>query len=358
MVSDIDEQLRSAEALAASEARYRAIVEHADVLLMLSDATGRIVYVNDRMLTTLSATREQLVGQRSLDILGSEASRQVADDFKRLVKGVDVLPVRYDLVALDGRSVLAIGSVVALRNSKGEFDGAVAVAADITHLAEQDYARRQMEAALQTAEERERSRLASDLHDGPVQTLSALSLRLGGALRSEKFDSELVSAAEQLVGTTIRELRMLLFQMSPAELESQTLGSCLLDRAQRILPEGVSVEVDDRRTSLLDHRTTETLFRISQEAVANVAKHAGATTVKISLHETPTDTILEVIDDGLGGSDDAFRNEEAGHIGLRTMYERARQLGGYCEVTSAPGCGTTVFARLPTQTSLHPDPRR
>ena len=347
MVSDIEEQLRSAEALAASEARYRAIVEHADVLLMLSDARGQVVYVNDRMLTTLAMKRDQLVGQRSLSILGEAVSAQVAEDFRQLANGVDVLPVRYDLVALDGRNVLAIGSVVALRNPEGGFDGVVAVAADITHLAEQDYARREMEAALQTAEQRERERLASDLHDGPVQTLSALSLRLGGALRNDRIDPELVSSAEQLVGTTIRELRMLLFQMSPAELESETLASCLQDRAERILPEGVSVEVDDQRDLPIDQRTTEALFRICQEAVANVGKHADATAVKIALHDTANETILEVTDNGLGGSDDAFMSGAAGHIGLRTMYERARQLGGYCEVTSSPGFGTTVFVRLP-----------
>ena len=240
-----------------------------------------------------------------------------------------------------------VGSAVALRDDEGNFAGVVIVGNDMTQAIEHENARRDLAAALAVAEQNERERLASDLHDGPVQTLAALSLRLGAALREEKVDRRILAYAEATVAATISELRLLLFQLTPPDLQAERLGQCLFDRARKLLGPSVEVILYDEIRSNVDIGTTQILFRIAQEALANAAKHSQATTLTISVSETRSDLIVEIDDDGVGGSPEAFRKLPGGHLGIRSMIERARGLGGRCEITSAPGHGTSVFIRIP-----------
>ena len=90
--------------------------------------------------------------------------------------------------------------------------------------------------------------------------------------------------------------------------------------------------------------TKETVYRIAQEALHNTAKHARATNVGIKMDSDPGGITLEVYDDGVGFD---AESDFPGHLGLRSMRERASSLGGTLEVRSAPGRGTQIFARLP-----------
>ncbi len=227
----------------------------------------------------------------------------------------------------------------------------VIVGSDITELVEQENSRRNLAAALAVAEQREQERLALDLHDGPVQTLTALSLRLGTARRGGTIDSELIAQTEELISSSIRQLRMLLFQLTPPNLVSETLGACLVDHARHVLGPNVSVEIDDHTSRRLDGQITDSLFRIGQEALMNIAKHASATVVQISLYDTPRHVVVEIGDNGGGALPEEFVRRSAGHLGISGMQERARLLGGTCEVESSIGEGTTVFIRLPINLS-------
>ena len=348
LAQDVDDQIRGAEALAASESRYRAIVEHAEMLIALTDRDGTIVYANDRLVDTLAMTREEVQSRSSLTCFPPEERPGAIRDFTALSDGAaSFTATPRTLLTADGRRVPVVGSAVALRTADGAFEGAILVAADMTTLVKQENARREMAAALAVAEQRERERLASDLHDGPVQTLVALSMRLGSALNTSSVDLGLIMLAEGLVTKTIRDLRMLLFQLSPPDLDSMTLGTCLLDRAETLLDPSVEIILDDRLQTRVDPRTIEALFRIGQEALVNVAKHASATETVIRLYETNDDVVIEIIDNGVGGTPDAFHRSSDGHIGVPGMLERALQLGGKCEIIPAPGQGTTVLLRLP-----------
>lgn len=348
MALDIDEQNRAAAELAFSEARYRAIVKHADVLIALTDRRGLVVFANDRLLATLGTTLDAIIGNpvNTFYVGRDQITTQAAFDSLRFGRA-DHANNQITLIANDGRHIPAVGSMVALRDTEGEFDGLVIVGADITRLLEQENARRNLAAALAVAEQHERERLAADLHDGPVQTLTALSLRLGGALRTARVDLGLISTSEELVQGAIRELRMLLFQMTPPNLTNDTLGACLVDRARKLLDSEVEVHVDDRSKSRLDNRVTEALFRIGQEALVNIAKHAAAKSVTVSIYETASDVVVEIVDDGVGAQPEAFVRHSVGHLGVSGMLSRAQLLGGKCEVTSSPGNGTAVFIRLP-----------
>ncbi len=350
MALDIDDREQALEALRTSEARYRAIVEHADVLIALTDEHGQVEFINDRLSKLLGIDPADVIGRSAIGFYAPDDKRHIIDDFRRL--NTDSRPItrsRNSLVAADGRHVPTIGSAVGLYGSGQErpLEGIVLVGADVSQIIEQENARRELAAALAVAEQSERERLASDLHDGPVQRLSALSMRLGAASLSGDVDEQLLTFAEDVLTSTIGELRSLLFQLTPPDLQAEQLGHALLARATKLLAADVTVALDDHISTPLADETAQALFRIGQEAIVNVAKHAYASAVRISLSETSTDFILEVEDNGIGGRPDHFRRAGYGHLGLRSMTDRARQIGGRCEISSEPGVGTTVFLRIP-----------
>jgi PAS domain S-box-containing protein len=358
MALDIDQRIQAENALRSSEARYRAVVENADVLIALTDASGTLVYANELLVDTLGWPRSELVGQPATMLYTDEDRDRVAQGLRMLINGeIESGQSRNSIQRRDGRSIPTVGSAVALRDPQGNCEGLVIVGADISQLVEKENARRDLAAALAVAEQNERERLASDLHDGPVQTLTALSMRLGAAGVAHAHDpvvERILSAAEEAVTTTIGELRMLMFQLTPPDLDSERLGHCLLDRARKILGPTVQVTLHDEIRGFVDEPATKTLFRIAQEAIVNAAKHARADEVTLSLSETRTSFIVEVEDNGVGGNPAAFTKHAAGHLGVRGMTDRARTLGGVCDITSAPGQGTSVFIRIP-RSPVHAD---
>ena len=357
MALDIDGQVQSELALQASEARYRAIVEHADVLIALTDAEGTVVFVNNLVEQTMGRSKEALIGRPAISFYVPEERDSVERGFLRLSDATDaVTESRATLLHADGHGIPMLGSAVALRDDHGQFSGVVIVGQNMSDVIRQENARIDLAAALAVAEQNERERLAGDLHDGPVQTLAALSLRLGAALREENIDRRVLLHAESTVAATISELRLLLFQLTLPDLQAERLGQCLFDRGRRLLGPSVEVVLYDQIRSNVDTGATQILFRIAQEALANAAKHAGATTLTISLSETKNDIIVEIDDDGIGGDPEQFSRHSAGHLGIRSMTERAQNLGGRCEIMSSPGHGTSVFIRIPRNAMVPIDP--
>jgi signal transduction histidine kinase len=202
--------------------------------------------------------------------------------------------------------------------------------------------------------EEERTRVASDLHDGPIQRLTALTLRLEVAkVAAGRGDPEAAQDAIAQVQTQIGEeiglLRQLMSELRPPVLDERGLMDALRDHAANIeKATGLVVSVE-RGSETLDGVLPEVetvLYRIVQEALTNVVKHAGATSVRIRFLDSAEFVRLEVSDDGAGF--DASRSAPAaGHFGLVAMRERAEMVGGSLAVDSRPGEGTTVRAWVP-----------
>ncbi len=237
----------------------------------------------------------------------------------------------------------------------------MSVVVDLTERVASEEARNELAAELAIAEQRERNRLAEQLHDGAVQQLSALSMRLGATL--ERFENAdltvnrddvvpVLQRAEAIVVDTINELRTLMFRLSPADLEDVGLGRALHIRAQRIF-EGTNVNIlfESARLPQLSPGVAATLFRLGQEAIVNAHRHAEASTVRISLTLDAMDVLLlEIVDDGIGASHTEYERDAPGHLGLNLIRDRARQLGGTVHVVGSPGQGTAVRIQVPLPT--------
>jgi signal transduction histidine kinase len=191
----------------------------------------------------------------------------------------------------------------------------------------------------------ERNRLARDLHDSVSQNLFSLTLMTKGLAALIGDNNDLVAKSlqemERLTEESLKEMRSLIWQLRPAGLE-QGLLTALKQYGEKL---GLSVHDKLQGVCELPRATEETLWRIGQEALNNVSKHAGATEVKLFLKVTALEVSLEIADNGCG-----FRigeNNKPESIGLLSMRERAEMLGGILTIDSTLGKGTRVRVTLP-----------
>jgi PAS domain S-box-containing protein len=210
--------------------------------------------------------------------------------------------------------------------------------------------RRELAQRLQHAQEAERRQIAADIHDDPIQVMSAVDMRLQMlAGFPESITVESITEVEQEVAEAIERLRSLLFELRPTALDRDGLVPALRLYAEHSAKAvGWRVEVLDELHDEPDPDMAALLYRIAQEAIVNVGKHAEATTVRVEAVSAADGAIVRVIDDGTGFTPDLTSAPEPGHLGLTTMVERAELAGGWVRVLSSPGKGTTVECWLPT----------
>ncbi|WP_299560607.1 GAF domain-containing sensor histidine kinase [uncultured Mycolicibacterium sp.] len=199
------------------------------------------------------------------------------------------------------------------------------------------------------AQELERRRLAGDIHDGISQRLVTLSYRLDAAIRAlddPPTVAEQLAKARELAELTLQEARAAISGLRPPVLDDLGLAGGLASLARSV--PGVEVQVALAEVRLPDHIELA-LYRIAQECLQNVVKHARAHTARLSFAVDDGVARLEIADDGVGF--DTFEHplgaEETGGYGLLSMAERAEIVGGRLNIRSRPGAGTTVIATIP-----------
>lgn len=206
--------------------------------------------------------------------------------------------------------------------------------------------------------EEERARLARELHDSPIQSLVGLNLQLGLLLNAASSGDEANPALAQELGAMRAEVRALLTELRAvcAELRPPMLDTLGLGAALRALTEewsaqtGIPVDLElppDSRLSALPDEVTVNLYRVAQEALANVARHAEADAVLVQLTAEEDLVTLTIQDDGRGFLAPANLEELSaeGHFGLTGIQERVDLIGGTLEIASAPDQGTTLRVR-------------
>jgi signal transduction histidine kinase len=197
------------------------------------------------------------------------------------------------------------------------------------------------------ASDRERTRVARELHDGPVQRLSGVAFALAGAERSPPETTDLretIRAGAEQIRETVRELRGTLTDLYPPNLQRQGLAAALADLLAPLRVAGVNATLDVPSELRLRPDTELALFRAAQEATRNVLEHADAASAHVAVTCADDVATLEVSDDGVGfGTAD----QSEGHFGLRLLEDLARDHGGRLDVSSSPGNGTRLCFKIP-----------
>lgn len=213
--------------------------------------------------------------------------------------------------------------------------------------------RRRLGALLVEAQENERRRIAWDLHDDSIQVMTAVGLRLRAFRRNVASDpvlSEQLDEIEEVVGEAIGRLRGLLFELRPVVLDREGLAAALRTYLDSLEAEGLSTVLDSRLGEEPISETRALLYRLAQEALTNVRRHARASFVEVVLERRESGLFLRIRDNGAGFP--TGQRGEPGHLGLVAMRERAEVFGGWCKIQSAPGAGTTVEAWVPAEPTL------
>jgi PAS domain S-box-containing protein len=265
----------------------------------------------------------------------------------------------HQMVGRDGvtRTVLSRGEGVV--DQDGRIVRFIGTDQDITERRRGEEERRRLLNRVYEAQEGQDRRLAADLHDGHVQSLATIGFKLEqarlrlGASGSPEVDELLWQVTKDL-SAEVTSLRRTIGRLRPLVLVEDGLEAALREEAKSACNRAalVACEVVSELDGRLDPVVETTLFRVAQQALANVVDHAAATHAMVAIERSDKGVTLRVSDDGCGFDPDHVQVlGDIAHFGLIAMRERVEALGGRFRVTTAPGQGTVVQAMVPT-----PDP--
>ncbi|MBI3177245.1 MAG: PAS domain S-box protein [Chloroflexi bacterium] len=354
---DITERKQAEDALRESEERYRTLVEYASDGIFLSDAQGRYLDVNPRACDMLGYSREELLSMSIADLIAPEELAARPIRFDELRAGKALISER-QLRRRDG-SLLEV-EISARMLPDGRLQG---IARDITERKrveeERDAIMEQMRAGrerlqavsqqLLDAEEAERRRIALDLHDEVVQTLTGLRLLLQPApgVPPETLAARL-GEAQQIVEELVARVEELSLDLRPAALDDMGLLPTLLDHFERYTAR-TGVRVACKHTGFQRRFPPQieiAAYRLVQAALTNVARHARVADAIVRLWANADSLSVQVEDSG-AGFDPAAPLTGGFTTGLSGMRERARLLGGDLTLESASGGGARLTAEFP-----------
>jgi len=350
-------QRKSVErALRDSEERYRALYHHTPAMLHSIDREGRLVSVSDYWSEVMGYEKREVIGKRLVDFLTPE-SREYAEQvvFPQFFKTGFCKDVPYRFIRKNGGIVDIVLSAISDRNTDGQTERSLAVSIDVTDMKELKKAQnklRRLSASIMANQEKERALIARELHDELGQVLTAL--RMDAVWFQERLNNtnpdtvERAAAMCDLIDKTIEEVRLLAIRLRPGVLDHLGLVAALdwhTADFERRTDVSCVFEHQEGIPDIRDSVATAT-YRIAQEALTNIARHAKAKHATVNMQVEGGDLILSIKDDGIGFDPDALSETEDG-LGLAGMRERAALLNGTLDVVSRPGEGVRVYFRAP-----------
>lgn len=339
---------------AASEAdtKFSKVFLHSYDMILIVDPLGdRIVDANPMACHVLGYSREELtaLSPGTLHPRGVARFRAFAEQV--LAEGTGWVD-EFECVARDGHPV-----PTEISASRIELEGRpclLAVARDLTQHKRAEAELRRLSHRAIHAQEAERRRVARELHDSVNQLLSSVKFRIQEAqAMTHTAGREQAAMATRLLERTIGEIRRISHNLRPSELDDLGLAPALRQLCHDLATRtGLQLSLDLDSGDGLCAELELTLYRICQEALTNIEKHAKAKRARVSLGRAHDTIVLQIEDDGQGLTPATARS---GGLGLVAMRERATLHGGTFDIETRPGGGTSLSVRLPVQPHTHPE---
>jgi len=326
-------------------------------LVILLEPDGTVKFINQKGCQLLAASRAMTIGTNWIDRFGADESKQIFQKhFKEIIQGREGQIHRFE-----GSIVNEVGEVrpllwicTALCDDQGNRTGIICFGEDIyekqallQQLARQENENKiQLVTAVLEAQERERYKLGQELHDNVNQMLVTCKLLLE-EVPNREIPVTLVQKTTAYLGQAIDEIRSLSHRLVSPKMEAKDLEPSIMDIIGKLNAIGkfqVNCSIKGHRYfSQIPPQVILTIFRIIQEQLNNIAKHAEAQLVYINLEVGQQTIDLEIRDDGKGFDD----TKESEGLGLKSMYNRVRLQNGYMYIHTAPNKGCTLSIYLP-----------
>ena len=392
---DISEQKRAQRALHESEERWRVTLESIGDAVVATDASAEVTFVNQVAAGIMGRPIEDIQGRPLADVfkIVNEGTRlAVESPVDRVIREGLVVGLANHTVVIrpDGTEVPIDDSAAPIRDRDGRLLGVVLVFRDISEhkktevqlqrwnaelevrvrertaeLVKSQERLRALASQLNMTEQRERRRLAGDLHDYLAQLLALIRIKLGQVL--QRLPHHLsdgrasLTAIDDLLQECLQYARTLMAQLSPSVLQDLGLIPAIHWLAEQMAQQGLKVEVNvltEETPSFSEHQA-DLLFQALRELLTNVVKHARVPTASVTIHKQDRDTwLLTVRDHGLGFDINAVHYQPSGeHFGLFSIQERMEAMSGWCRIDSAVGQGTSVelgLAAMPSDAKPRP----
>jgi signal transduction histidine kinase len=327
------EKDRGERALRATEIRNRALLEAIPDLMFRISTDGR--YLDYRAPSEFDLVDREVIGKTVWQRLPEDLAERIMASGRRAIAVRSVQTFDYQLDFGDAERHFEA------RIAASGDDEFVLIVRNITDRKEQEQELQASRARIVAAGDAERRRLERNLHDGAQQRLVSLSLSLRLAQtqlqKSPEIAEQLLDSAREELAQALEELRELARGIHPAILTDRGLDAALEALASRA-PLPVEIERDEAE---LPPPVEAAAYYVVSEALANIAKYAQASFVRVSVAQLDGTARVEVADDGVGGADPAQGS------GLRGLADRVEALRGTLEVESLPGEGTTIRAEIP-----------
>ncbi|HUQ58769.1 PAS domain-containing sensor histidine kinase [Lentzea sp.] len=318
-----------------------------DYGIFMLDPGGHVVSWNPGAERIKGYTAEEIIGRHFSTFYPPEDVRSGKPEWElRVARAEGALEDEGWRVRKDGTRFWANVIITALYDDDtGELRGFGKVTRDMTERrrAEQKLTdRRRLLAHLVEAQEQERQRIAWDVHDDTIQAMVAVGMRLQLLARKiPEAHRESIDQLDDAVSSAITRLRNLVFRVRPPAIDRQGLCESL---RTYLADTGMAGEVRDRFEREPSDDAAVTIFRVCQEALTNVRKHAYASGVDVDMSTVDRGFLVKVTDDGVGLP---ALDRDSGHFGLIEMRERAEAAGGWCTVSARADRGTEVEFWLP-----------
>ncbi len=355
---DITERKKSEQAYKESEAKYRYLFNNNPALIMIWDLDNfKILEVNERVNELYGFTKEEFKGMTILDYR-QEADHQKIKAFAERILNTDapMLRATWQHVKKNGETMF-----MDIESHRIVYDNRNAILSLAKDITDQVIAKRQLKetyddvrrlnAHLQTIREEERMFMAREIHDELGQQLTALKMDTYWLSRKiaveENAQHEKLKQMVELIDGTVKTIRRISSDLRPGVLDDLGLVAAIEWQSNEFEKRtGIKIHFSSSRTELeLDNKKATGVFRIYQETLTNVMRHAQATSLTTSLFKNEEFLFLTVRDNGKGFDTQDKTNKKT--LGLMGMSERAIMFGGSLTIESSPGKGTLVSLKMP-----------
>jgi len=326
-----------------------SILRYTPAVVYLKDKHGKYQLVNPRYEELFGIKNEEVQGKTDHEIFPREVAEQFRSNDLLVLTQKRSRQVEEQVPLKDGLHTY-LSVKFPLYDEQGNVEGLCGISTDITELKKAQEQLRLLSGSIMNSQEKERAAIARELHDELGQVLTAL--RMDAVWLSERLKGKEPEATARavtmcdLIDTTIDEVRALATRLRPGMLDDFGLIDALDWYTKYFVQRtGISCIYKHLNVPQVDDLVATAAYRIAQEALTNVARHAFATRVKIDLQVKNGVLTLSVSDNGRGFEPQKLAESDC--LGLAGMRERASLLGGRLEMQSKPGKGTRVRFRLP-----------